>query len=90
MIKYHWCLAAIATSAVTARGEPLEIWISSYQDKVYYEDMVKLYRETVDEEFLANVHAYGFREMPDFALHCRFRITPTFSAKIRAGGFHEL
>jgi hypothetical protein len=25
---------------------PVEIWISSYQDKVYYEDMIALYKET--------------------------------------------
>lgn len=47
------------------QARPLEIWISSYQDKVYYENMVKLYQEKVDPDFQANVSAFGFREMPD-------------------------
>lgn len=51
-------------SAIPA-AEPLDIWISSYQDKVYYEDMIRLYQEKVDKDFVAVVQAYGFREMPD-------------------------
>lgn len=46
-------------------AKPLEIWISSYQDKVYYEDMVRLYKEKGHKDFEANITAYGFREMPD-------------------------
>lgn len=44
---------------------PVEIWISSQQDLTYYQNMVNLYKEKVDKKFQANVHAYGFREMPD-------------------------
>jgi len=47
------------------QARPLEIWISSFQDKVYYENMVKLYQKKAGTNFQANVHAYGFREMPD-------------------------
>ncbi|MBI1176130.1 extracellular solute-binding protein [bacterium] len=58
-------LSLIAGSAFAAETKPLEIWISSFQDKVYYEAMVKLYQKKVDPDFKANVSAYGFREMPD-------------------------
>ena len=61
--------AAIAAFVIianaAAQAKPLEIWISSLQDKVYYEGMVKLYKEKVDPAFEANVQAFGFREMPD-------------------------
>lgn len=46
-------------------AEPLEVWISSQQDKDYYDQMVALYQEKVDDEFEAEVVAYGFRELPD-------------------------
>ena len=55
----------VFAAALRLHAEPLEIWISSYQDKVYYEEIVKLYQNTVDKDFEANIHAYGFREMPD-------------------------
>jgi ABC-type glycerol-3-phosphate transport system substrate-binding protein len=64
-------LAGLAVAAFTAvpvpaaDAKPLEIWISSYQDKVYYESMVKRYQALQDKKFAANIHAYGFREMPD-------------------------
>lgn len=62
--------ALLATTWLTARSfaaeaRPLDIWISSYQDKVYYESMVKRYQSLKDKNFQANIHAYGFREMPD-------------------------
>ncbi len=53
------------TLSLSVQAEPLQIWISSFQDKVYYESMVKLYREKVDSDFEAQIKAYGFREMPD-------------------------
>lgn len=56
-------LGAILVGSVQAK--PLEIWISSFQDKVYYEDMVRQYQSRVDKEFAANIQAFGFREMPD-------------------------
>ena len=52
----------LATSAAAA---PLQIWISSFQDKVYYEDMIRLYQTSADPKFEGAVTAYGFREMPD-------------------------
>jgi arabinosaccharide transport system substrate-binding protein len=47
------------------RADELEIWISSFQDQVYYEQMGKLYSDTTGKDFSINVKAYGFREMPD-------------------------
>jgi ABC-type glycerol-3-phosphate transport system substrate-binding protein len=52
-------------SSHSTQARPLEIWISSFQDKVYYENMVKLYQQKAGTNFQANIHAYGFREMPD-------------------------
>tara|TARA_B100001123_G_scaffold214542_2_gene242201 strand:- start:1119 stop:2378 length:1260 start_codon:yes stop_codon:yes gene_type:complete len=53
------------SSLVTARAESLEMWISSFQDQVYYEKMAKLYRDKTKDDLQVNVHSYGFREMPD-------------------------
>ena len=47
------------------QAKPLDIWISSFQDQLYYENMVKLYKATVDKDFEAKVQAFGFREMPE-------------------------
>jgi len=52
-------------SADTNAVGPVKIWISSQQDKEYYDQMVKTYRETVDVNFNAVVSAYGFMELPD-------------------------
>lgn len=58
--------AALAILPLASQAAaPLEIWISSYQDKVYYENMVRLYKEKGHKDFEANIRAYGFREMPD-------------------------
>jgi len=46
-------------------AEPLKIWISSQQDKIYYENMIQHYKAKVDPNFTAEVEAFGFREMPD-------------------------
>lgn len=46
-------------------SEDLEIWISSFQDQVYYEQMGKLYSDTTGKDISIIVKAYGFREMPD-------------------------
>ncbi len=56
-------LSGIATAALSA--EPVKIWISSQQDKIYYDNMVRLYQQEVDSDFEAEVQAFGFREMPD-------------------------
>lgn len=61
----------------TLAAKPLEIWISSYTDKAYYESMADLYRKEVDDSFEANVTAYGFAEMPDKL---------TVAIKTRTGG----
>ena len=53
------------TFAGALQAKPLDIWISSFQDQLYYEGMVKLYKETVDNEFEAKVQSFGFREMPE-------------------------
>lgn len=55
-------IAALVTPLLAA--EPLEIWISSQQDKAYYETMVETYQET-HKDFDANVTAYGFQELPE-------------------------
>ena len=47
------------------QAKPLDIWISSFQDQLYYENMVNLYKATVDKDFEAKVQAFGFREMPE-------------------------
>ena len=47
------------------QAKPLDIWISSFQDQLYYENMVKLYKSSVDQNFEAKVQAFGFREMPE-------------------------
>ena len=46
-------------------AEELEIWISSFQDQVYYEKMGELYAKKKKQDLSINVKAYGFREMPD-------------------------
>ena len=57
-------LGALAAISPAVFAKPLDIWISSYQDKVYYEEMVKLYQKK-DKNFEARISAFGFREMPD-------------------------
>ena len=46
-------------------GKDLTIWISSYQDQIYYEEMGKLYADTTGKKISLSVKSYGFREMPD-------------------------
>ena len=43
----------------------LEMWISSFQDQVYYEKMAELYNNQNEKNLDLSVKAYGFREMPD-------------------------
>ncbi|MDE0838550.1 MAG: hypothetical protein OSB41_05790, partial [Kiritimatiellae bacterium] len=56
------CIALCVASLAFA--DPVTIWISSYQDKQYYENMVKAYKQ-VDTHFDADIHAFGFMEMGD-------------------------
>jgi arabinosaccharide transport system substrate-binding protein len=60
----HRLLLLILLLAIPASAAPVEIWISSYQDKVYYEDMISLYKQT-HPDFEGKVSAFGFRELPD-------------------------
>lgn len=46
-------------------AETMTLWISSQQDRVYYESMASLYKEKVDKNFEIKVEAFGFRELPD-------------------------
>jgi len=47
-----------------AEAEPVTIWISSQQDKDYYEAMAEAYAKK-NEGFDARVVAYGFQELPE-------------------------
>ena len=53
------------TTLGSLNAEELVIWISSFQDQVYYEQMGELYSEKTKSDVTINVKAYGFREMPD-------------------------
>lgn len=50
---------------VSLRAENLVLWISSFQDQVYYEKMGQLYTEKTGKSLDLEVKSYGFREMPD-------------------------
>ena len=43
----------------------LTLWISSFQDQSYYEQMADLYLKKTGKKLDLQVEAYGFREMPD-------------------------
>ena len=43
----------------------MTLWISSFQDQSYYEQMAELYRKKSKQSIDLQVEAYGFREMPD-------------------------
>ena len=55
----------VGAVASVSSADPVKIWISSQQDKIYYDNMVRLYQQEVDADFQADVQAFGFREMPD-------------------------
>ena len=61
-------LAKIITIMLVAssfcNGSSLVLWISSFQDQVYYEKMADLFAKKT-KGFELEVKAYGFREMPD-------------------------
>lgn len=48
-----------------AQESDLTLWISSFQDQSYYEQMSELYNSKSDRKVNLKVEAYGFREMPD-------------------------
>ena len=55
----------IAFHAICLKAKPLVMWISSFQDQVYYEKMVEWYAKKSGKSFDLEIKAYGFREMPD-------------------------
>ncbi|MBN4074055.1 extracellular solute-binding protein [bacterium AH-315-E10] len=59
--------------SLLASADPITIWISSYQDKKYYEDLIQTYK-MVDKSFTATLSAFGFTELPE-----------KFSATIKIG-----
>jgi ABC-type glycerol-3-phosphate transport system substrate-binding protein len=65
--KSYFYLFVIAVLSVVSplSAKELVIWISSFQDQVYYEQMGELYAKSRKKDVTINVKAYGFREMPD-------------------------
>ena len=55
----------LAFHAIYLKAKPLVMWISSFQDQVYYEKMVEMYAKKSGKSFDLEIKAYGFREMPD-------------------------
>ncbi len=55
----------IYCSVCFAQAESLTLWISSFQDQSYYEQMADLYAKKSGKKVHLKVEAYGFREMPD-------------------------
>ncbi len=51
--------------ACSVWAKPIEFWVNSQSDEKYYLNMIKTYQSKVDKTFEANVHSYGFTEMPD-------------------------
>jgi arabinosaccharide transport system substrate-binding protein len=52
-------------SVCFAQAKSLTLWISSFQDQSYYDQMAELYRKKFGKSIDLQVEAYGFREMPD-------------------------
>lgn len=68
MIRYFLPFFIAVSSLVipfTKVSAELKLWISSFQDQSYYEQMGELYRQKTGKELELMVEAYGFREMPD-------------------------
>ena len=65
--KSYFYLFVISVLSVVSplSAKELVIWISSFQDQVYYEQMGELYAKSRKKDVTINVKAYGFREMPD-------------------------
>lgn len=55
----------VAFSFNHLKAMPLEMWISSLEDQIYYEKMVEWYAKQSGKSFEVDIKAYGFREMPD-------------------------
>jgi ABC-type glycerol-3-phosphate transport system substrate-binding protein len=63
-IKFTKFIAFCAVLSSISHSKPLELWISSFQDQVYYEKMAEMFAKK-SKGFELEVKAYGFREMPD-------------------------
>ena len=63
--KLRLFILFIYCSVCFAQAESLTLWISSFQDQSYYEQMAELYRKKSGKSIDLQVEAYGFREMPD-------------------------
>ena len=59
------CTLALFIVNFSLNATALEMWISSFQDQVYYEKMAELYNNQNKKNLDLSVKAYGFREMPD-------------------------
>lgn len=67
-------LLLLASISVAA---PVQLWLSSHRDKLYYERMAERYAAEVDATFAIEAHAFGHREMPDkLAIALRTGIQP--------------
>ena len=64
--KFTFLLAIVLGSIFPLTGHAqLKLWISSFQDQSYYEQMADLYQKKIGKQLNIEVEAYGFREMPD-------------------------
>jgi hypothetical protein len=52
-------LLLFVTLSSIAQSKPLELWISSFQDQVYYEKMAEMFAKK-SKGFELEVKAYGF------------------------------
>ena len=64
-MKIVFFLTVLISSSFFLKAKDLEMWISSFQDQVYYEKMAELYKKESKKKIELSIKAYGFREMPD-------------------------
>ena len=65
LFKFFICSSLLSTFSLTGSAQNLEMWISSFQDQVYYEKMAELFNQKTKGKLNLTIKAYGFREMPD-------------------------
>jgi len=58
-------VAMAVAGTAHAQPKPLQVWVSSENDAGYYRKMAELYRTKKKPGFAAEVHAFGYTEMPD-------------------------
>jgi arabinosaccharide transport system substrate-binding protein len=65
-LKVLLCFSFLGVfSSLFGSNSNLTLWISSFQDQSYYEQMADLYVKKSGKKINLHVEAYGFREMPD-------------------------